>query len=120
LINPPPILLSLLRHPPRSTLFPYTTLFRSAVGYERRCGLAHAAFLPHRLRVYADRPAVARTAPATASARGAMSDRPSGATVMRTAGGLPMRYSAPGDTAYPQSRRRATARVSSGTGTHQL
>src|SRR5207245_9680240 len=44
------LFLTLLRHPPRSTLFPYTTLFRS----RRRCarvrpaGRRHAAF--HLLR----------------------------------------------------------------------
>src|SRR5207302_8680926 len=31
----PMILLFLIRRPPRSTLFPYTTLFRSVVGEER-------------------------------------------------------------------------------------
>src|SRR5436190_22955369 len=40
----------LIRRPPRSTLFPYTTLFRSLVqllaGYERR-GLSRAAVGPH-------------------------------------------------------------------------
>src|SRR5690606_39967454 len=30
---------SMLRRPPRSTLFPYTTLFRSAAGAYRRLGL---------------------------------------------------------------------------------
>src|SRR2546429_1752462 len=29
----------MIRRPPRSTLFPYTTLFRSAVGRELRCAL---------------------------------------------------------------------------------
>src|SRR5438094_7127187 len=28
----------MIRRPPRSTLFPYTTLFRSIVGIEQRCG----------------------------------------------------------------------------------
>src|SRR3712207_7536224 len=28
----------MIRHPPRSTLFPYTTLFRSGTEPERRCG----------------------------------------------------------------------------------
>src|SRR5438105_14650154 len=35
----------MLRRPPRSTLFPYTTLFRSGVGSVRR--RAHAAGDPH-------------------------------------------------------------------------
>src|SRR5689334_24512518 len=37
----------MIRRPPRSTLFPYTTLFRSADGRaacEPRCGVALAAF----------------------------------------------------------------------------
>src|SRR5256886_17430731 len=33
----------MIRRPPRSTLFPYTTLFRSDVGVDRRQGLAHVA-----------------------------------------------------------------------------
>src|SRR3712207_7117209 len=39
----------MIRRPPRSTLFPYTTLFRSgggAGGWERRAELAGAAVLP--------------------------------------------------------------------------
>src|SRR3712207_6874155 len=31
----------MIRRPPRSTLFPYTTLFRSVPGREVRCGFAH-------------------------------------------------------------------------------
>src|SRR3712207_6969322 len=31
----------MIRRPPRSTLFPYTTLFRSGAGHERRDGPAH-------------------------------------------------------------------------------
>src|SRR5690606_40258914 len=34
----------IIRRPPRSTLFPYTTLFRSLI----LCVLAHRAILPHR------------------------------------------------------------------------
>src|SRR5260370_6877921 len=37
----------MIRRPPRSTLFPYTTLFRSAVDYEVRGG---AALFHHELR----------------------------------------------------------------------
>src|SRR5260370_26239519 len=32
----------MIRRPPRSTLFPYTTLFRSAIGQRRRSGAAAA------------------------------------------------------------------------------
>src|SRR3712207_7162132 len=45
----------MIRRPPRSTLFPYTTLFRSAVLRRRseddriRSPLGHALFLPTRL-----------------------------------------------------------------------
>src|SRR5205823_15049099 len=35
-----PLFFSRIRHPPRSTLFPYTTLFRSDIGHARR-DLAH-------------------------------------------------------------------------------
>src|SRR3712207_9326724 len=33
----------MIRRPPRSTLFPYTTLFRSGPGHVGRFGLAHGA-----------------------------------------------------------------------------
>src|SRR3712207_8691059 len=39
----------MIRRPPRSTLFPYTTLFRSAVG--RLAGGSASALLAHLLRV---------------------------------------------------------------------
>src|SRR3989449_3610229 len=32
----------MIRRPPRSTLFPYTTLFRSPLGERQRHGVAHA------------------------------------------------------------------------------
>src|SRR5687768_18289952 len=35
----------MMRHPPRSTLFPYTTLFRSVCGFEYACCQANAAQL---------------------------------------------------------------------------
>src|SRR5687767_16002073 len=37
----------MIRRPPRSTLFPYTTLFRSCYGWSARCGLK-ASDLPGR------------------------------------------------------------------------
>src|SRR5690348_17873790 len=55
----------MIRRPPRSTLFPYTTLFRSEdadhvrlallLGEERRRGGAAAAGLVHHLRAHRDR-----------------------------------------------------------------
>src|SRR2546430_12119321 len=41
----------MIRRPPRSTLFPYTTLFRSHVG-ERRRGLRARPRLPRRVPVH--------------------------------------------------------------------
>src|SRR5690606_39597967 len=35
-----------IRHPPRSTLFPYTTLFRSQVRFHLALGLDHEAEVP--------------------------------------------------------------------------
>src|SRR5258708_18710867 len=35
----------MIRRPPRSTLFPYTTLFRSTAGVDRCCGSDWAAYL---------------------------------------------------------------------------
>src|SRR2546423_11281309 len=35
----------MIRRPPRSTLFPYTTLFRSSVRHRRDCGFADLARL---------------------------------------------------------------------------
>src|SRR3712207_8732742 len=43
----------MIRRPPRSTLFPYTTLFRSLIGVERVAALIHVGQLdgvPHRER----------------------------------------------------------------------
>src|SRR5215471_20240692 len=45
----------MIRRPPRSTLFPYTTLFRSACRQRNRALSALRAARPHRLRVRADR-----------------------------------------------------------------
>src|SRR5438445_9402266 len=36
----------MIRRPPRSTLFPYTTLFRSLPGHERHVRLRDACFFP--------------------------------------------------------------------------
>src|SRR2546423_11920610 len=44
----------MIRRPPRSTLFPYTTLFRSKLGFERR-QILHAAQSPVRDLVPAGR-----------------------------------------------------------------
>src|SRR5438067_8911132 len=43
----------MIRRPPRSTLFPYTTLFRSSTGQRpvRRAAKEHAPAPPHRLRL---------------------------------------------------------------------
>src|SRR2546428_7994268 len=41
----------MIRRPPRSTLFPYTTLFRSAKGHADRTGLGVRSGLPNRLPV---------------------------------------------------------------------
>src|SRR5258707_2675682 len=38
----------MIRRPPRSTLFPYTTLFRSPRTWCRNCGPSPAACLPNR------------------------------------------------------------------------
>src|SRR3712207_7635476 len=38
MIRQPPIFFLMIRRPPRSTLFPYTTLFRSVVAEERQLG----------------------------------------------------------------------------------
>src|ERR1039457_131522 len=38
----------MIRRPPRSTLFPYTTLFRSSCGLGRHRGLGRVVGLPHR------------------------------------------------------------------------
>src|SRR2546422_1681372 len=38
----------MIRRPPRSTLFPYTTLFRSRFGEDRQCHGSHTAFRPAR------------------------------------------------------------------------
>src|SRR2546430_15221800 len=50
----------MIRRPPRSTLFPYTTLFRSAVHHRRAAEHARAAVLPdeHPLRCQRFRTAV--------------------------------------------------------------
>src|SRR5436853_5971878 len=40
----------MIRRPPRSTLFPYTTLFRSAVGEEGHDGAVHHRHLSERPR----------------------------------------------------------------------
>src|SRR5258708_17576101 len=40
----------MIRRPPRSTLFPYTTLFRSPLLVEREAGEDQAAVEAHRLR----------------------------------------------------------------------
>src|SRR2546422_1676226 len=40
----------MIRRPPRSTLFPYTTLFRSPRARERRCDRRHGGAGPSRLR----------------------------------------------------------------------
>src|SRR3712207_8974773 len=37
----------MIRRPPRSTLFPYTTLFRSGCGHHQRCWYALACCVPH-------------------------------------------------------------------------
>src|SRR5688572_31348515 len=50
----------MIRRPPRSTLFPYTTLFRSHEVLRRTLDVQHAAAGGHPLRVaVADRPAAA-------------------------------------------------------------
>src|SRR3989441_12929544 len=36
----------MIRRPPRSTLFPYTTLFRSALDAAHRLGVVHAGLTP--------------------------------------------------------------------------
>src|SRR5688572_31554391 len=42
----------MIRRPPRSTLFPYTTLFRSQSNFERApCGAVHPGMVQRRLRV---------------------------------------------------------------------
>src|SRR5437867_5445462 len=46
--------------PPRSTLFPYTTLFRSRSGHQRVGGLAQLAECARKLRVRGDRRKVDR------------------------------------------------------------
>src|SRR5947199_628839 len=43
----------MIRRPPRSTLFPYTTLFRSAAQYERYCRLDKS--FPSRAEIHVDR-----------------------------------------------------------------
>src|SRR3712207_7134159 len=42
----------MIRRPPRSTLFPYTTLFRSPLGLrcQQRSDLLHGSSLPHPVR----------------------------------------------------------------------
>src|SRR3712207_7199078 len=45
----------MIRRPPRSTLFPYTTLFRSAAGRHRRAEAEHPARPQVRRRVQAAR-----------------------------------------------------------------
>src|SRR5260370_15367728 len=45
----------MIRRPPRSTLFPYTTLFRSAAGIGRRAGIFHSSrdeIIDHALSVF--------------------------------------------------------------------
>src|SRR3712207_7354222 len=41
----------MIRRPPRSTLFPYTTLFRSRLGQERETGREHALVDDRAVRV---------------------------------------------------------------------
>src|SRR3712207_9560434 len=60
----------MIRRPPRSTLFPYTTLFRSEDLREREVGLRHGDVAPHRLgdlvggpRLLGDEPVDLRGAP---------------------------------------------------------
>src|SRR5438876_11058105 len=54
----PPFFFSLLRRPPRSTLFPYTTLFRSVQAVEPRAALRRDEPAPqralYRVRLVAD------------------------------------------------------------------
>src|SRR5690349_22794865 len=46
----------MIRRPPRSTLFPYTTLFRSLLDQLRNCGVVHGLELRHgQRRLVADR-----------------------------------------------------------------
>src|SRR3712207_7105557 len=60
----------MIRRPPRSTLFPYTTLFRSAVHPDSSVGRgltwtrspADRAARPHGDKLYAPAPKIARTA----------------------------------------------------------
>src|SRR5690349_22549000 len=40
----------MIRRPPRSTLFPYTTLFRSTLSQDVRCGLVDRSPIPGRGR----------------------------------------------------------------------
>src|SRR2546430_17599713 len=47
----------MIRRPPRSTLFPYTTLFRSLVHFERRLARAAAVAGPDRVRLRLEPPA---------------------------------------------------------------
>src|SRR5690349_24042770 len=60
----------MIQHPPRSTLFPYTTLFRSAAGVRRRISApaaVSAATVPAATVPAAAVPAAATTVPATAT-----------------------------------------------------
>src|SRR2546427_5605918 len=59
----------MIRRPPRSTLFPYTTLFRSLSLVRRAMGPYAAPFIEEALQAGHDQPAIGDTAAATAAAR---------------------------------------------------
>src|SRR3712207_8239217 len=48
----------MIRRPPRSTLFPYTTLFRSGIQVEDRCQIELRAAADHQLGGVADPPLI--------------------------------------------------------------
>src|SRR5258707_5671543 len=51
----------MIRRPPRSTLFPYTTLFRSAVVFPREGAPTQEIVLPGNTQAFSDAPIYART-----------------------------------------------------------
>src|SRR5262249_61754427 len=58
---PPPLFFSMIRPPPRSTLFPYTTLFRSGSAGPRRPAVPESARAPRGARSPGRRPRAPRS-----------------------------------------------------------
>src|SRR3989454_8541900 len=59
----------MIRRPPRSTLFPYTTLFRSSLFKSRRCGGVVPGRVPHQRLERRSQDAIAVAAPAAGEPR---------------------------------------------------